>query len=108
MKLSSLVGSLLCLFVFASVVSAQSISVSGNIRGTVMDASGAVLSGTVVAATDPKTGFHRAAVTNSTGQYHLSGLPPATYDVTAQLSSFSTGVRKGVGVAIGQTVPSPY
>jgi hypothetical protein len=37
MKLSILVGSLLCFFVFASAVSAQSSSVSGDIRGTITD-----------------------------------------------------------------------
>ncbi len=108
MKLSSLVGSLLCLLVLSSAVSAQSSSVSGDIRGTLTDPSGAVLPRVTVTALDPQTGLQRTAASDSTGQFRLTGLPPATYEVSAQLSGFATGVRKGVGVAIGQTVISDF
>ena len=104
MKLSRLAGSLLCSLVFSSVVvSAQSISVSGDIRGTITDPSGAVLPRVSVATLDPQTGFQRTAVTDATGQFRLTGLPPAAYDLTATASGFTTGVRKRVDVAVGQT-----
>ena len=104
MKLSRLVGSLLCSLVFSSVVvSAQSISVSGDIRGTITDPSGAVLPKVSVATLDPQTGFQRTAVTDATGQFRLTGLPPAAYDLTATASGFTTGVRKRLDVAVGQT-----
>jgi len=50
MKLISLVGSLLSLLVLSSAVSAQTASVSGDIRGTISDPSGAVLPKVTVTA----------------------------------------------------------
>ncbi|PYV66692.1 MAG: hypothetical protein DMG96_41590 [Acidobacteria bacterium] len=55
MKLISLVGSLLSLLVLSSAVSAQTASVSGDIRGTISDPSGAVLPKVTVTAVDPQT-----------------------------------------------------
>src|SRR5215471_11232659 len=104
MKLAILVGSILCLLAFPSAVFAQSASVSGDIRGTITDPSGAVLTKATVTAVDPQTGLHRAAVSDANGQFRLSGLPPAIYDLTAELPGFSTQSRKGLALAIGQTV----
>src|SRR5215813_9196706 len=104
MKLAILVGSILCLHVFPSAVFAQSASVSGDIRGTITDPSGAVLTKATVTAVDPQTGLHRAAVSDANGQFRLAGLPPAIYDLTAELPGFSTQSRKGLALAIGQTV----
>lgn len=42
--------------------------------------------------------------TDGGGQYQITGVEPATYDVTAQMTGFATELRKGVAVAIGQTV----
>src|SRR5215813_4757932 len=97
MKLAILVGSILCLLAFPSAVFAQSASVSGDIRGTITDPSGAVLTKATVTALDPQTGLHRAAVSDANGQFRLAGLPPAIYDLTAELPGFSTQSRKGFG-----------
>src|SRR5215469_16467802 len=104
MKLPILVGSILSLLFFSSSVFAQSASVSGDIRGTITDPSGAVLTKATVTALDPQTGLHRAAVSDANGQFRLAGLPPAIYDLTAELPGFSTQSRKGLALAIGQTV----
>src|SRR3989454_9628640 len=108
MKLTNLVGPLLCLFALSCVVCAQSVSVSGDIRGTISDPSGAVLPKVTVTVVDTQTGLRRAAVSDATGQFRVTGLPPAIYEVTAQLSGFATEIRKGVGVAIGQTAISDF
>jgi len=50
MKLSSLAGPILCLFALSFAASGQSGSVSGDIRGTITDSSGAVLSKVTVRA----------------------------------------------------------
>jgi Carboxypeptidase regulatory-like domain len=88
MKLISLVGFLLCLFILFPPACAQSASNSGDIRGTLTDASGAVLPKATVTAVDSQTGLHRAAVSDANGQFRLTGLPPATYEVTAELPAF--------------------
>jgi hypothetical protein len=108
MKLISLVGSLYCLLVFSSAGSAQSASVSGDIRGTITDPSSAVLPKATITATVPQTGLHRTAVSDANGQFRLAGLPPAIYDLTAELPGFSTQSRKGLALAIGQTVVSDF
>src|SRR5208283_683719 len=45
---------------------------------------------------------------NSTGQYRVTGLSPTTYNVTAAVAGFATQIRKGVAVAIGETVISDF
>ena len=76
MKLNRLIGPLLCIFAMSIVASAQSASVSGDIRGTITDPSGAVLAKVTVTATDPQTGLRRNAASDTAGQYLLIGLPP--------------------------------
>src|SRR5688572_31215756 len=58
-----------------------------TISGTVRDSSGAVLPGvTVEAASGALIEKVRTAVTDSTGQYRITELPPGTYTVTFALS----------------------
>jgi hypothetical protein len=107
-KFISLLGSgLLCLLVQGGA-HAQGVGSSGDIRGTVTDPAGAVLPNAAVALVGTETGLRRAAVTDDTGQYRVTNLPPATYDVSAELHGFDTAVRKGVTVTIGQTVIADF
>ena len=73
MKLISLVGSLYCLLVFSSAGSAQSASVSGDIRGTITDPSSAVLPKATITATVPQTGLHRTARAAESWDMHVEG-----------------------------------
>jgi Carboxypeptidase regulatory-like domain len=67
------------------------------LSGVVKDSSGAVLPGVTVEASSPvlieKT---RTAVTDSTGLYRVTELPPGTYKITFTLTGFATVVRDGV------------
>jgi len=104
----SLACGLVC-FLFATLMAdAQGVGTSGEIAGTVTDPSGAVLQKAIVNVVDTQTGLKRTVVTNSTGQFRASGLSPATYDVSAELPGFATEIRRGVTVAIGQTVISDF
>src|SRR5579864_2878938 len=96
------------LLLAAGVALAQGVGTSGEIAGTVTDPSGAVLQKAIVNVVDTQTGLKRTVVTNSTGQFRASGLSPATYDVSAELPGFATEIRRGVTVAIGQTVISDF
>jgi hypothetical protein len=97
-----------CLLLSASLTYAQGVGSSGSIRGTVTDASGAVLPRTTINVLDPSTGLRRTLVTDTTGQFQAAGLAPATYEVSAELAGFATVVRKDVTVNIGQTVISNF
>lgn len=62
----------------------------GNVAigGTVTDSSGAVVAGAEVKVTQQNTSITRAATTNSSGQFNIPSLPPATYSVTVQAQGF--------------------
>jgi len=97
-----------CLLLTASVAQAQGVGSSGVITGTVVDASGAVLPKVTVSIVDQLTGSKRDVVTDGTGLYRATGLSPSIYQVSAALAGFATEIRKGVGLAVGQTVVSDF
>ena len=90
------------------VAHAQGVGSSGEITGTVTDASGGVLPKATINVVETQTGLKRTAMTNGTGQFRVVGLSPATYDVSAQMSGFATEIRQRIPVAIGQTVTSDF
>ena len=63
-------------------------SSTGSISGTVTDASGSVLPGVTVTATNTATGAARSVVSNATGHYEIPLLPPGVYRTVAELSGF--------------------
>src|SRR5262249_30744985 len=83
---------------------AQGVGASGDIKGAVTDPSGAVVNNGAVTATDASKGIKHTATPDSDGQYRLSGLPPATYNVSVAHAGFQTDIMKGVVVNVGQTV----
>jgi len=67
------------------------------LAGTVRDASGAVLPGVTVEASSPVLIEKvRSAVSDGTGQYRITELPPGTYSVTFTLPGFAIVKRDGV------------
>ena len=86
----------------------QSSIASGEVKGTVTDPSGAVIPGVTVTATNAATGLNRAIVTGNEGEYRFLLLPPGRYDVSAELSGFTTQVRKDVAVLVGEIVPVDF
>jgi hypothetical protein len=88
----------------ACSVRAQGVGASGDIRGTVTDPTGAVVSKATVTATDAEKGIKRIAVTDDSGIYQIPGLPPAKYNVSAGLAGFQTLVQTGVVVTVGEVI----
>ena len=76
---------------------------SGQINGAVTDASGGVLPGVTVEATNAGTGAVRTAVTGADGLYTIPLLPPGNYTVKASLQGFRTSQREGVRVTVTET-----
>src|SRR6516165_10318163 len=95
---------LLSLLLLVSNGLAQGVGASGNIRGTVTDSSGAVLPDANISVTDPRTGLERTLTSDASGGFHILGLPPASYEMTVQKAGFAKEIRRGVVVAVGQTV----
>jgi hypothetical protein len=95
-----------CLFVLLAMLSAahaQGVGAAASIKGTVTDASGGVMPRANVVAEDAEKGIRRTTTTDSGGEYRFTGLPPATYNVTVDLSGFQTEIQKGMVITVGQT-----
>jgi hypothetical protein len=71
-------------------------SSSARLSGTVNDATGAVLPGVEVTATNTATGVVTTALSNDAGAYNFASLLPGTYTINAALPSFQTQTFKDV------------
>ncbi|MGA7341754.1 MAG: carboxypeptidase regulatory-like domain-containing protein [Terracidiphilus sp.] len=76
---------------------------SAQISGTVRDQSGAVIANATVQILNRDTGLVRQTVTNSTGLYILSHIPPGVYAVTASSNGFSSSSQAGVQLDVSQS-----
>lgn len=76
-------------------------NISGDISGTVTDASGAVLSNAQVTLRSQDTGATSVTNTSSTGGYRFSLLKPGVYRVTAKSTGFESSTLT-ISVATGQ------
>src|SRR5580700_10439855 len=68
----------------------------GTINGTVTDASGAVVGGAEVTATQAATGITSKTTTSGEGTYVFPTMPPSTYNVTAKRTGFEAYTENGV------------
>src|SRR5262249_57762374 len=62
---------------------------NATLTGTVSDASGAVLPGVSITATNNATGVVSTVVSNEAGAYNIQSELPGTYTVTADLQGFT-------------------
>jgi hypothetical protein len=77
---------------------------SGDIRGTVTDASGAVIPGAKVALVETDTGVAKEVTTNDAGLYDAVSVQTGTYRLTFSKEGFGQFVRDGVRVDVGVTM----
>ena len=75
-----------------------------TVFGTITDSSGAVLSAAQVTILNQSTGLQRNAASDSTGQYHIAGVPSGNYSVRVEKEGFQTEVREGVGVTTASEI----
>ena len=99
------------LLVFAGVVLAAFVSMTstahaqtatGQITGTVRDASGAVMPGVKVAVTNEQTGLTRQTVSGANGDYVIPLLPVGVYVVTGEQTGFKTAIHTAVALTVDQ------
>ena len=76
-----------------------------SVQGTVTDKSGAVVSGANVTITEQATGASHSAVTDASGFYRINDLPPGTYRVDVQATSFKKSTWSDVVVSAEQPTP---
>ena len=91
--------SVVSIFVVASLfppsMAAQA-TYTAELRGTVTDASGALVPGVTVTATNDETKVSQTRKTDEAGRYLFNALPPASYTIRVEASGFKTLVRPNV------------
>lgn len=71
---------------------------TGAVSGTVRDATGAVIPGASVTATNTGTNQSRKASTDTAGQYVFPLLPVGTYEMRAEAHGFAPFLQQGIRV----------
>ena len=87
-------------FALAARVSAQ--VVGATISGTVVDPSGAKMPGANIVITNVGTGISTFTVTRGEGVFGVPNLQPGNYEIKVSATGFSTLLRKGITLTVGQ------
>jgi hypothetical protein len=77
--------------------------ITGSIRGTVLDPSGAIVQSATVTAKQTETGLTRVAVTDRQGGYVLVELPIGHYQLEVQAKGFQKYLQQGISLDVNQT-----
>src|SRR5436190_14679559 len=80
---------------------------TGQITGTVVDNTKAVLPGVTVTVTNTNTGVSRDAVTDGTGAFVLPNLLAGTYNVKVNLTGFKATEQTGLQLLAQQRLALP-
>lgn len=75
---------------------------TGSLVGTVLDASGAVITGATIHLTETTTGTAFDTQSGNDGHFSLGNLPPGTYSATVSRQGFQTGAYERVQIVVGQ------
>lgn len=75
---------------------------SADLTGIVSDATGALLSGAKITATDLQTGLSTETDSGGGGVFVFTNLRPGVYAVAVQVKDFQTLVRSGVTLSTGE------
>ncbi len=86
---------------------AQSQASTGAIEGSVGDESGAIVPGASVRIRNTDTNFERVVLTDKDGRFRGLLLPLGGYRVSVSRAGFSTAIRAGIELAVGQSVNLP-
>src|SRR5206468_957078 len=73
-------------------------SVTGTLRGIVLDATGGVLTGASVRLTSTATNTSQTVVTREAGRYAFVGVLPGPYALRVELEGFKTFEQKGLDI----------
>jgi len=101
------VRTLVCLIVVLAGVNAFAQQITGSIRGSVEDPSGAVVQSASVTARQTETGLTRTATTDHTGAYVLLELPVGHYELQVEAKGFQKYVQQGIILSVNETAPVP-
>ena len=82
-------------------VAAQALD--GNLVGTIVDPSGAIVPNALVEITNTATGIKTTTKTGVDGLYRFNNIPVGTYDMSVTAGGFAGNALKGVSVELNKT-----
>jgi Carboxypeptidase regulatory-like domain len=100
-------SALLLLLSLSSITWSQGGVAAGDLRVTVKDPKGNVVTNATVTVGDVAKGVERAAISDGQGGYTVRQLPPGTYTVTAQASGFAKVEAQNVSITVGGQIELP-
>src|SRR5271155_962397 len=77
--------------------------ITGSIRGTVSDPSGAIVQAAAITAKQTETGLTRAVVTDRQGEYVLVELPIGHYQLEVHAPGFQKYLQQGILLDVNET-----
>ena len=101
MRLRQVFCAVFLLLLSRSVVEAQ---IAADIRGRVLDSTGAAVRNATVELTRSSTKVHLVTTSSNSGDYFFSSLTPGTYQLDVAATGFEHLTRTGVTAIVGQTV----
>jgi hypothetical protein len=100
-----------CVAILVAVLSAAPTlaDVTGSIRGTVTDSTGAVVPGAAVTLFNPNTGLRRQASTSSEGEYQFLEVPVGEgYQIQVGAAGFGNSERASITLLVNQTYRADF
>jgi hypothetical protein len=82
----------------------QASGTTGEIRGTVYDEQGALVTNAKVVVKNTATGITRDLVTDERGRFRALLLQVGTYEITVEKERFRQSVRSGIEVKVGDVI----
>src|SRR5215472_5235087 len=86
----------------AAAASAAAQTTTAELSGNITDPSGAAISKVKVTAVNTGTGLSHEAITDDSGGYLITQLPPGTYNISAEASGFRKTVQNNVTLEVSQ------
>jgi outer membrane receptor protein involved in Fe transport len=100
-------GLIFVLVVLLACITVSAQQITGNIRGTVADPSGAVVQAATVTAKQIETGLTRTATTDHGGNYLLVELPVGHYRLEVTARGFRKYLQEGISLNVNETATVP-
>jgi hypothetical protein len=92
----------LVIFPMAQFLEGQ-VRTTGDLSGTILDSSGAIIAGATVTLTQQSTGFSKSVPSNESGAYIFSALQPGTYQVKVSAKGFSDAIYENAVIGAART-----
>ena len=93
-----------CCLCLSTAAAGQTRATTGDLGGTIVDQSSAVLPGATVTAQNTETNHTRSAITDERGHFLIPALPPGTYSVRAEMPGFAPRTLDDVVLTLGSLI----